>query len=198
MVVDTKHKGFKQFLKNIMPLPDETWEAIKSCLSYKYIKKETVYSRRGQTLTNLQFVISGMIRAYFIEDGEEITWSIFDPGEVAVDFPSFIKGEYSKLNYQAMTDTCCISISKNDLDRLYKIHPTTNYIGRILTERGFIKQHERNRSLLLDPPEKRYADLVDEKPQIILNVSQRHIASYIGVKPESLSRIKKRLYKNKS
>ncbi len=186
--------SFRAILESIIPLSDNSWQYIDNCLVVKKYKKDQLYTGDDHQFKGMQFVIRGLIRSYFIRNGEEVTWGFFLDEDIAVDFPSFLSGASSRLHYEMLEDTHCIYISKEHIEAFYKHLPESNKIGRILTEEGFLKHHKRSQSLLLDAPEQRYLELINTKPEILQRVPQKHIATYIGVKPESLSRIKKRIF----
>jgi len=184
---------FRIVISSIIPVSESFWANLEPLLEVKEFQPGEEVIKIGDHSCDMHFVLDGMIRAFVVKNGEEITWSFFGKEDIAIDFSSFITGEPSRLSYEALERTVCIALSQETIRALYDKYPMMNKVGRILTEKGFLKHHKRSRAFLLDTPEERYLDLLNEQPELLQRVAQRHIATYLGIKPESLSRIKKRL-----
>ncbi|HPH46369.1 MAG TPA: Crp/Fnr family transcriptional regulator, partial [Chryseolinea sp.] len=109
------------------------------------------------------------------------------------DYRSFLTQQPSTEYIIALEDAEVIELHYNDMQTLYEKVPSWQKYGRLIAEFLYIKVTERAQSLLFDSPEELYTRLMKERPKVIENMPQRYIASYLGIQPESLSRIRKRM-----
>jgi CRP/FNR family transcriptional regulator, anaerobic regulatory protein len=161
-----------------------------------YKRKEFIL-REGETCRYLYFINKGCIRYFYNVDGEEKTGQFFFENGWYSDLESFLTGEPSWQNIQALEPTQLLLISRDNLYRLYEQVPVFERFGRLLIEQSFIGLRTKNKHLTSLSPEERYLKLIEERPKVIQRVSLKYIASYLGVQPESLSRIRKRLFEQK-
>ena len=129
-------------------------------------------------------------------DGEEITGQFFFENGWYTDYESFLLQKPSKQNIDALEPTELILLSKSDLFNLYITIPKFEKFGRIMAENAFMGLRNRTELLTQQSAEERYLKLVKERPKVIERVPQHYIASYLGIKPPSLSRIRKRIMSN--
>ena len=149
-------------------------------------------SRAGEVCDALTFVNSGLLRIFFHAEAQERTCRFLPENSWYTDFESFSRGTPSLENLQALEDSEVVQIRKADLDQLYRDHPNLERVGRLLTEQALLEIHQRNRMLTLDTPEVRYDRLCSESPALVNRIPQYYLASYLNIRPESLSRIRKR------
>ena len=129
-----------------------------------------------------------------MEDAEEVTGGFFFEGEWYTDLGSFFSNSRTIHTAQALEDSSLLFISKQDLDKLYKGIPISERFGRIIAEQTLIGlRNKMDDHTLLDAKE-RYLNLIKRSSKIIKKIPQHYIASYLGIKPQSLSRIRKNLY----
>ena len=126
-----------------------------------------------------------------MKDGEEITGGFFSEGSGYTDLDSFLSNSFSKQTAQAIEYSTLLFISKLDLEKLYHEVPKFERIARILTEEAFIDLRKKADNFILLDAKERYLDLLENRPEIIRRIPQHYIASYLGIKPQSLSRIRK-------
>ena len=111
-------------------------------------------------------------------------------------FPNLVfQDQPSKYNWEAMQDSEVFAVKYDDVQRLYATSPTWDRFGRLIAEHVYKQVNERTEMLLFLSPEDRYRFLLNKSPELFEKVSQFHLASYLGIKPESLSRLRKRLLK---
>jgi CRP-like cAMP-binding protein len=142
---------------------------------------------------NYYFIESGAIRYYQMKDGEEITGGFFLEGSGYTDLDSFLSNSFSKQTAQAIECSSLLFITKLDLEKLYQEVPKFERIARILTEEAFIDLRKKADNFILLDAKKRYLDLLKNRPELTRRIPQHYIASYLGIKPQSLSRIRKNL-----
>ena len=157
------------------------------------VKKGEFLLREWQIAKNCYYMYKGCVREFCLKDGEEITTEFYTVGDSLSDDVSKLNNIPSQFNWECLVD-CIVSVFPVESEReMYKRFPRLETLCRIETEKqlGGYKQTVNN--YRASTPEERYANLRETRPELFELVPQYHIASYLGVKPESLSRIRKKL-----
>jgi len=165
-------------------------------LTHKSLKKKEVLLQEGEVCRNAYFISQGCLRYYFNVEGEDKTGQFFFEGAWYADFESYITGRPSSENIQALEASELLLLSRKSLLQLFDKVPKFERFGRLIAENAFLGVKARNNSFLNQTPEERYQALLKERPKVISRIPQHYIASYLGIKPESLSRIRKRMMDN--
>ncbi len=184
-------------IKSIVTLNDTEEAAFVKILSVKQFKKKDFLLQEGRTCNKIFFLNSGCTRLFYNVDGVENTVQFFFPNSWYTDFSSFLTGQAALENLQALEPCEVLEIKKDDLYKLYNQYPVFDRIGRILAENAFLSLSKLNKMLTNEEPEERYLNLMKQRPELFEKIPQHYIASYLGVKPESLSRIRKRILTGK-
>jgi CRP-like cAMP-binding protein len=189
-------KAIAEFIRRMVNMSDTDIELLFPILQYRQVKKNDFLLREGEVCKNVYFLTEGFFRMFYIDyDGNEINYRFTWKNNFFVDFQSFLLQKASHFYWQAMQDAKLLVLSNTDINKLYTASPTWNNFGRLIAESVYLQLNERVEMLLFMTPEERYKYLLDTQPQLFENVSQFHLSSYLGVKPESLSRLRKRLLK---
>lgn len=184
----------KSFLSNYVDLSEEELEEVSERFRSKAIGKNQFVFRQGDVCKDLMVVKKGCLRLYYLKDGVETSvWFAFQ-GSSAVELSSFISGKPSDYFLQAIEDSEVWRLPKAELDALYQSQPKMQEMMRNFWEDVILHLVERFTALQKDSAEKRYLDLLG-KPDYLASIPQKHLASFIGVTPSSLSRIRRRLSK---
>lgn len=183
----------RAFTQRIVQVDDAVMDRLMDELVPMTLAKGALLLHSGEVCEQVWFIGRGLVRAYFLKDGEEVTQQFFFEGNYTTDYESFLTRQPSQLHLHALESTLLLGLHREAMHRLYAADPGAERMGRRIAEEIFISVSRRNRSFLLDSAEKRYLDLLRERPKVMQRVPQRHIASYLGVKPESLSRIRARV-----
>lgn len=158
------------------------------------VAKRAHLLKEGQVCKHVYFLNKGFFRMYYVDiDGNDINTRFVEQYHFFVDFNSFLTQQPSRYNWEAMQDAEVLAIRYEDIQQVYAISPAWDRFGRLIAEHVYKQVNERIEMLLFLSPEDRYQFLLNKYPQLFNQVSQFHIASYLGVKPESLSRLRKRL-----
>jgi CRP-like cAMP-binding protein len=193
----------KEYIEKILkcfplPLDEEVLDRILKLVSVKEVSARTILLFDGNIATKLFLVLDGCLRTYFIkENGMEITSQFFVEGQMATSLESAMTGMPSRRFIDAVEDSILGIIPIKNLENLMREYsPARDLFNRILVSRliYFMNQHA---SFILDNPEKRYKRLLQENPELVSRLPQQYIASYLGITPVSLSRIRGRLKKVK-
>lgn len=171
-------------------LSEEEQALLISFVQFKKIKKKQFLFQEGEICTAAVFVTSGLLRLYGIDkNGFEHILQFAPPGWWIGDINSFLTQKPGTLNVDAIEDTEIIVIQKTDLDRLYTAVPKFERFFRILAEKSLATcQHRIINNLSLSAAE-RYNSFCELYPSLIQSLSQKYVASFIGVTPEFLSKM---------
>ena len=147
----------------------------------------------GNTCRHVSIIESGLVRYYITDGNEENTYYFSSESEFVCDYESFLPQVPSSKNIQALENTQIYQISHYNLQQLYLRLTHGERLGRLAIEQVFVDAIKQITSLYNDSPEVRYQQFIRYYPKIVQRVPQYYIASYVGVKPQSLSRIRKRI-----
>ena len=173
----------------VAPLSDAEAQAIAESARVRSFPKGTLLAEEGAIARNSYFVLKGCIREYCAVQGEEQTTNFFTEGEWALALDSSPTACYWSCN----EDTTAVVGSEEAARELFRRFPRLESVAQMVMERVFAEYRRSVAAYRAETPEQRYERLLRERPDVFQRVAQYHIASYIGVKPESLSRIRKRL-----
>jgi CRP-like cAMP-binding protein len=178
-------------MNTISPIPEDDWEIAQKILKLKTIKANQTIFSGGQVFHSILFINKGLIRTYYIsEEGNDMTFQIYEENTYAVDYASFVSQQPSQLTCETLEDSEVVFIPYSPLNQLYRVLPSFNRFGRLVAEGAFVRAYNRAFSLLTESAKKRYDRLLQERPSLIKRVRQYYLASYLGITPQSLSRIK--------
>jgi CRP-like cAMP-binding protein len=184
------------FMKGMMAMDDTDIKLLLPILQYIRIKKHEFLLREGEVCKNVYFLSAGFFRMFYVNyAGEETNYRFASKNNFVVDFQSFILQKPSHFYWQAMQESDLVVLPYAEIHRLYASSPTWNNFGRLIAQRVYLQLNERVEMLLFMTPEERYKHLLDTQPELFSQVSQFHLSSYLGIKPESLSRLRKRILK---
>lgn len=189
-------EAIKMFIGAVAPMAESDMELLNPILEYKQVKKNDYLLREGEICKNVYFLTKGLLRMFYVDySGSEVNYRFTYDKNFFVDFQSFLLQKPSHFFWQAMQDSDFLVLPKAEIQRLYDTSPAWNNFGRLIAEKVYLQMNERVEMLLFMTPEERYNHLLATQPELFNLVSQFHLSSYLGVKPESLSRLRKRLQK---
>lgn len=160
--------------------------------------KKTLILKEGKVEDYLYFIDQGIIRFFLnkthpTEPSKEITFSFISENSFGSAYDSFITRTPCAYNVKTVQDSILYRIHYDEIQELYRHSPIGNLMGRISAEQLYVKKTKREIALLTQTAEERYLSLVKEHPKFIQEIPLKHIASYIGITPQALSRIRKQL-----
>lgn len=182
---------FEQCLKQ--KLTDKDWQFFSSKLTKQHFLKKYALLKAGQIENNLSFIVSGIVRFYIPKEDKDLTFAFAFDNHFVSAYDSFLARTPSIYHVETLTKTELWQLTYEDLQEIYNETEIGNLIGRKVSEMLFVKKTKRELSLLNETAEQRYLNLFTEQPQLIRHIPLKYIASYIGVTPQALSRIRKRI-----
>ena len=181
-----------QYFEKIGFSESELTEFLSGIKTRRYAANELILTE-GQVENHLSFIDKGIVRYYVIANNKEITFDFAFENSFYCAYDSFYSRNKTAVHIQTITDCQLYSISFDKLQQLYEKCETAKKLGRIATEFLLSKKAKRELDLLTKTAQERYEALFTEQPKLIQSIPQKYIASYIGVVPETLSRIRKRI-----
>lgn len=178
-----------------MPLTAEEKEAVDRLIPIKEFKKGEVLLNEGSVSRKCYFTIKGCVRSYQIKEGKERTTQFFVEGEPIASLLSYLNKTPANHFFECIEDSTLAVLSYDNEQELYAQHSKFEALCRNSIEQEFGKQQEILQNYLTKNPEERYLMLQETRPDLLQRVPQYHLASFLGVQPESLSRIRKRIAK---
>lgn len=181
-------------LGQLVPIPPEEQRAFLSLSTDIRLSKGDLWIREGDPVDSVGICAEGLLRLFYTTpDGAEYNKSFCVKHDFVASYSALLLGVPSFLSVQALTDSRLIVIRHADLQALYDRHPCWERLGRRLAERLFMKKETRERDLLLLPAEARYRLFLEQYGPMLPHIPQYHIASYLGITPVALSRIRKKI-----
>ncbi|MEJ0033293.1 MAG: Crp/Fnr family transcriptional regulator [Bacteroidota bacterium] len=176
----------------VQPTNDE-WNAFASKLNERHLSKDEIYLKEGDISRRIGFVTQGCLRMYYTINGEELCKDFQFEGDFTGSSASMATQQPSKFSIAALEDTTIVEISADDMRTLFDQFKVYERLGRLYMTRMFIYKEKREASLLFDSSTTRYENLVREQPTHAQRIPLKYLASYLGIKAESLSRIRKKI-----
>lgn len=183
----------RNFVSRFVSVTETEWKAHEVLLKKKSIRKGDYLLKAGEVCNHVTFINKGYFRIYHTLGEEELTANFAFEGNYVTDYPSFVSRQPTYDNIVAMEDAEVLLLEYNDLQIAYEQFPIWQKFGRMIAEYILLFVVDRNKALLFMSPEERYVKLMKDRPKVIANVPLKYIASYLGITPEALSRIRKRM-----
>ncbi|WP_239615589.1 Crp/Fnr family transcriptional regulator [Cohnella mopanensis] len=181
-------------IQRLSPIPIEEWNVFRQFAFPKTVAKNAHLVREGEQVDSIAICMSGLFRLYYTTpDGGEFNKSFCAKHEFLASYSSLLLGTSSFFSIQALVDSELIVVRYSDFQSLFTRHVCWERLGRILTEQLFVKKETRERELLLLSAEERYRLFNAKYGHLAEQIPQYHIASYLGITPVALSRIRRKL-----
>lgn len=192
---ETSLQIFRKGMEAYVSFNDIEWEILKAYLDISILKKKTHFAEHGKVCDAMAFIISGSVRYYHVKEGNEITGYFSFEQEFVSSYKSFLTREPSMTYIQALEDTELIAISYKNMQALLQ-HPLMAYkmerFGRLVAEHYICCYEDRIASFIIQTPEERYLNMMKTERAILQRIPQHYVATFLGITPVSLSRIRKR------
>lgn len=189
-----------EHIKNKFPFPKEKWRKFLASFERMEVPAKTLLLNEGEISTNAFYLEKGIVRAWYNNDGKDVTFQFFLENTMFSSLESFKKGLPSMVSFETVEPCVLYKIKKTDveafLEDVYENPEMRTFFMDALFERIF-DYMKHFFSFIKDTPQQRYIQLAQKKPEIIRRVPQHYIASYLGITMVHLSRIKSKILKEK-
>ncbi len=185
--------NFKIQIRKITDFSEDECSMFIPYLKRKVLKKGEFLIKEGQLVNEIAFVEKGALRIYYLSEGKEINSHFFLENDYAVPYLDFLKGRPSRYFIQALEDCELFTFSAESLQIAYNKSKNWERFGRIIAESAYAIATNRFESFLFLSAKERYLQMLNDYPRFIQRIPLYHIASYLGIERESLSRIRKEI-----
>ena len=184
------------FISKYISLTEDEKDALLSLNLFHSVKKGTSLLKEGQISNESYFVLSGCIRTYYIIDGEEKTTAFYTEMEGLT--PPCVRSKTPSEYYISCIEDTILTVSNSDMEvEINSKFPKFELMCRKLSEELLAKQRIDFDEFKTSSPEQRYLNLLQKRPDLIQRVPQHQLASFLGIKPQSLSRLRARILEKK-
>ncbi|MEH7460189.1 Crp/Fnr family transcriptional regulator [Bacillus sp. JJ1127] len=190
-------KILMKYMTRFTTLSEEEQQAIVEDIQIEEYKKGTMLLRQGDVPTKCYFVLKGCVRQYSIDKtGKEVTSNFYTEEQAISNFNHHKQDKSSVYSLTCLED-CILVVGDLDTEKdMYNKHSQLETMTRQMIEHNFGEVQDELASFIASTPEERYKALLRKRPHLVNRVPQHQLASYLGITPESLSRIKKRIKKD--
>lgn len=188
-------KIFLNSVGSICPeLTEQELTLFSEKLSVNTFQKKEIFIQSGQVQQSVGFIVSGLIRSYFVDDnGNEKTVRFYAEKDYATHYTAFITQQPCKYTFQCLEETTLVLLSFQNMHWAYKKFPSFEKYGRLVAEEILKMQQQRIESFLFQTAEERYLDFMKQHPDLNNRVSLSHLCSYLGIERQTLTRIRQKL-----
>lgn len=185
--------AIRQILDMLVSPPNDEMTSVLSYFSTQVLKQGDYLIRAGENAKQLAFVNAGLLRFYYqTRDGKEFNKSFIVENQFAGAYSAFLTATPARFSIQALEESHLLVANLNDIVQLFEKQACWEKLGRLLAEQLYIKKETREAEFLLDDAETRYHNFQAAYPGLEDRLAQYHVASYLGITPVALSRIRKR------
>ena len=186
---------FRKYVLNYCILTEQEWQEIEKCLVRKEYKKGTLLLEAGKICKKLYFLETGFLRFYIFNDGNDVTKYFTEPPYCFTSQRSFTNNIPTEDNNETLQDSVVWEMSKTDAFDLLRIFNWSEFVRKLVQEVQFfteeILKESQNKTA-----EERYIQMLENNDPILLIAPLKIVASYLGIAPQSLSRIRKKYWDN--
>jgi len=182
------------YIDQFVSFTPEEQALFASKMELRQIKKGQILVELAEVCQETYFILQGLIRFFYLtEEGQEITGFIFDEGLFATSHESFFTQSPSFQVLESLEDGKVLALKYDDLEELYQRIPKTQELVRKIGQARMSNAQKVLASLIIHKPEDRYTSMLETRPDLIGRIPQKVLATYLGITPVSLSRIRRRI-----
>jgi len=190
----------KKELEKSIDITDEEWDFISSKFKSKSAKKGEIVHYVGDIFSEVWYIKSGLARSYFMDNnGKDFTWQLYFNDESMSKLNLFMDDSVSHyeqspslVSFEILEDAEFEVISLDDMDAMFNLNMKWQHFGRIMIhDTWYASTYKRVISLMSETAQERYDRLLEEYPTIFEKVKAYHVASYLGIAPQTLSKLRK-------
>lgn len=187
----------RQFIDRHIELTDEEFKTFASKLHIVNFRKKTKVVNVGEVATDVYFVLKGITRRYFYRGKQEVITHFIKEGSLMGSVISFLTGEPSRYILVTLEPVTAYSISKTDLEELFAADKKWEKFGRNIITSFFLQIELHNINMIRYSTRERFINFMKENPDLVLRIPQKYLASYLEIQPETFSRLKHLMVKEK-
>lgn len=186
--------ALKEYITRISPLSEAAWQEFSALFTQKVLKKGEFFIRENEMARQMGFITQGVIRAFYRNpEGIEYNKHFFVSPSFTGGYSSLVTQKLNLINQQALTPCHLYVASYSRITSLFDHHPDLERFARKLAEQYFVHKEKREVDIVLLDADKRYLQFQQEYPGLEQIIPQYHVASYLGITPTQLSRIRRKM-----
>lgn len=189
------YEPFYEFIRQLLPEFKIDVTLIEPLLESRKVYKGEFLFREGDVCDFVGLTLSGCLRTFFLKDAKEFTLFFHSEHQPLGDYESFRKQRPACFSCQAIEDSEVLLVN-HQVFHVFEVAPDGQKLLRLHAESLAFMLRSKLLSLFKDPPEQRYLTLIQTEPELLQRIPQYYLASYLGIEPESLSRLKRRVYRH--
>ncbi len=184
----------RQYINQVSPLSEPAWQAVAALFTVQSLAKNEYLAEAGRVETTAAYVVEGALRAFYRnEKGTEYNKTFFTADDFIGAFSSLVTGQPNQIYIQALTPCSLFVVDYPSLTGLYDVYPDCERFARRLAEGYFVYKEQRELELVLRNADERYLQFRQEYPGLEQLIPQYQVASYLGITPTQLSRIRAKM-----
>lgn len=180
----------KIYLDKLMPIDEQDFALLMSMAQVRNFDKKIIVVYEGETEPYLNLVMKGLVRKYFLKGDEEVVTQFASEGELISSADSFLSQSPSLYCTETIEPTTFLSFSKVSIETLFKNNPKWQRLGRLLMSQLLIEKENWELDNIRLTTQERFVRFMNENPGLVARVPQKFLASYLGIQPETFSRLK--------
>ena len=190
--------NFVEFFNQFSPLSAETLALVGTVFTYDELQRDEFFVREGHVAKEIAFLETGIVRAFYTnKKGKEYNQHFFVAPSIIGAYASLISKQETRIPQQALTDCKIWRASFATIENLSENNYEIERLRRVIAENYFLFQEKKELEMALLDASERYLVFQQEFPDVERQIPQYHIASYLGISPTQLSRVKRKLYEEK-
>jgi CRP-like cAMP-binding protein len=180
----------RQFVSRYVALSDEEFALLARMLEIRNFDKKQQLIAAGEVENYLNFIVKGLVRKYFQKGKEEVITQIARENDIISSSVSFLSGEPSTYFVETLEPCVFLSVSRQNIEKLYNESPRIERLGRLIITNVFLQKEQwEHESIRMDTRE-RFLRFIQNNSDLVQRVPQKYLASYLNMKPETFSRLK--------
>lgn len=191
------HEPFYAFIQGLLPEFKIDIALLETLLKSTKVRKGEFLFREGEICGFVAFTLKGCLRSFVLKNGKEYTLFFHTEHQTFGDYESFQKRKPACFSSQAIEDSEVLIFDHRAM-AFFEEAPGGQKLLRLVAEDLAFMLRDKLLSLAIDTPEERYLQLLENEPQLLQRIPQYYLASYLGIEPESLSRLKRRVYQQRN
>lgn len=184
----------RTILSKVASFDESEWDYYRQHVEFVVFDKKDLLTRNGEVEHYVYFILSGIVRHFFVWDEREVCLDFGFEKNLVSSYVSFVSQKPSDISIQALTTVKAFRIHYHHVEAMYAMSKRHEHFGRLIAERLFAHRLQREMILLSMSAEEKYRHLLSERPDLIRKIPVKDIASYLGIHPESLSRIRSKIH----
>ena len=185
----------RQYVSGYVALTNEEFTFLADKIVVRNLDRKHQLVMAGEVEQYMNFVVKGLIRMYFYRGKTEVITNIAKEGDLIGSSASFLSGAPSSYYVETLEPTVLLSLTREDLDRIYQQSTRIEKLGRLMTTQFVLQKEEWELECMRLDTRERFLRFVDNNPDLMQRVPQKYLASYLNMKPETFSRLKQLLRK---